>query len=346
MSSRELRHYCTLFDVNYLLKGLALYRSLMAHETEFQLHVLCMDEATHDYLNGMALPNVLLIRRVDFEGPELLAVKPGRSTAEYCWTCTASLMSYVLRTRPEIDLITYLDSDMYFFASPDPVFDELGQASTLLIEHRFSPALQHLVENGRFNVGWMTFRRDSDGLAALEWWRDSCIEWCFARVEDGRMGDQKYLDSFEAKFGGVHVLEHKGANVAPWNFAGYRIAERGGQIMIEEDPLIFYHFHSFKARVDGSFDPIGQAYLTEAPMPKLIYLPYQAAIHAALAEMRRIEPGFVAGLDPVVTAQPAAALQPPVMSAQSGTGMLKRFAYALLPQTLRQRLARVMARGS
>ena len=72
---------------------------------------------------------------------------------------------------------------------------------------------------GIYNVGWVSVRRRDDGIAALRWWRERCIEWCYDRVEGDRFADQRYLDRLPELFAGVHVIEHLGANLAPWNFA-------------------------------------------------------------------------------------------------------------------------------
>jgi len=298
MSDTPIRHYCTLFDRNYLLKGLALYRSLGQHGGSFVLHILCMDDVVYELFGRMRFDNVRLIRRVDFEDPELLGVKPTRTVAEYCWTCTPSLPLYVLDHNPEIDLITYLDADLYFFSSPEPIFDEFGDASILIVEHHFAPRFKQYEVNGKYNVEWLTFRRDAKGLAALRWWRDKCIEWCFYRLEEDRMGDQKYLDTWPTRFAGVHVLQHVGAGVAPWSFSQYRISIRDGFLYIDEAPLIFYHFHGYRHRADGRSIPVAEMYLQDAALPDMIYQPYQLAIDEALHFVRQLEPSFAYGLEP------------------------------------------------
>jgi hypothetical protein len=106
--------------------------------------------------------------------------------------------------------------------------------------------LQDSGNRGKYNVGWLSFRRDDQGLAALKWWRERCLEWCYDRPEAGRMADQMYLDDWPDRFSGVLVLQHKGANLAPWNLGGYWLYWRHNQVYVEEDPLIFFHFHGLK----------------------------------------------------------------------------------------------------
>lgn len=243
-----MRFFCTYFDSNYLPRGLALYHSLRAHCPAFRLSVLCLDTPCYDALARLVLPDITPIRLEDFErdDPALLGAKQNRTRVEYYFTCTPSLPLYVLAHWPEVDLVTYLDADLCFFADPEPLYQALNDASIALTAHNFPPALRGLEVHGRYNVGWLSFRRDEQGLACLHWWRERCLEWCYDRVEGDRYADQKYLDAWPERFSRTVVLNHPGANVAPWNLGERRVTWHSGTTLIDGAPLIFYHVQGLK----------------------------------------------------------------------------------------------------
>ena len=114
--------------------------------------------------------------------------------------------------------------------------------------------MRHLEVYGLYNVGFLSFRRDDDGLRCLQWWRDRCIEWCYCRIEDGRYADQRYLDDWPTRFRNVTVLQHKGANLAPWGLAQYQVATYGDQVRVDEQSLMFFHFHGLRRVRSWLFD--------------------------------------------------------------------------------------------
>ena len=132
-------NFCTLFDQNYLTRGLSLYASLIKHVENFRLWILCMDDETYSLLTTLQLDKVTLIRLKDFEDEELLKIKPTRTAVEYFWTITPSLPLYVLKINPEIQDIAYLDADTFFYSTPQPIYDEFVNYDALIVKHNYSP---------------------------------------------------------------------------------------------------------------------------------------------------------------------------------------------------------------
>jgi hypothetical protein len=97
----------------------------------------------------------------------------------------------------------------------------------------------------------MAFKKNHDGLLALRWWRNACLNWCYNRVEEGKFGDQKYLDDWTTRFYGVHEIKHLGAGVAPWNVQQYLIERQNQGPLLKTAsgdfvPVLFYHFHALR----------------------------------------------------------------------------------------------------
>jgi hypothetical protein len=294
------RHFCTLFDRNYLLKGLAMLNSLYRQCPSARVFILCMDGETHVILGELNLPGVTLLRLADVEDDQLLAVKAGRGVGEYCWTLASCLTWYVFQTRPEVANLTYLDADLMFFAPLEPLFAEIGSASIAIIEHRFHPRYADSIVNGRFCVEWVGFRRDEQGLACLQRWREQCIEWCFNRLEAGRMGDQKYLDDWPERFTSVCILQHPGAGIAPWNYANYEITRGTDGIMVDGAPLVFYHFHQLQILSANRYCYMSDMYSSLRAPPVEIYAAYEDELRGALLAVWQMHPGFRSGIQPLL----------------------------------------------
>lgn len=296
------RYFCTLFDSGYLLKGLAMLRSLAKHCPTAQVYVLCMDAQTQHILENLNLPFVKCIPLSDVEDEALLKAKADRGVAEYCWTLSPCLPWHVMQQHPEIDFITYVDADLLFYAGVEPLFEEIGDASIAIIEHRFTPRLKDREVNGRFCVEWVSFRRDEQGMACLARWREQCIEWCYYRLEDGKMGDQKYLDEWPGRYSACHILMHPGAGIAPWNYAQYQFGhDAAGNITVQGSPLVFYHFHQFQLLDNGRFDRLSSFYTSERAEPDAVYAAYEVDLKLRLAEVRTLVPDFKAGLKPAAS---------------------------------------------
>ena len=144
------------------------------------------------------------------------------------------------------------------FADPNVLVDEMGDNSVLITEHRYSQRYNQALKRGIYCVQFITFKNTADGLLALNWWSGKCLEWCYSRLEDGKFGDQKYLDDWPVRFKGVHVLKHLGGGVAPWNIQRYTLYNHKNRVSVYEGndsaDLIFYHFHYVKFYKNDQMD--------------------------------------------------------------------------------------------
>lgn len=273
-----MNFYCSLFDSNYLTRGLAMYFSLMNSGERFRLYVVCFDDLAFDILKRVSYDDLIPISITDFESGELLKVKSFRTKGEYCWTCTSFVIRYVLDTY-NLPEVTYLDADLYFFSNPSILLEEFRDSgkSVMITEHRYTPEYDQSAKSGIYCVQFMTFKADQSGLRVLQWWQDKCLDWCFARYEDGKFGDQKYLDDWLIRFDCVHVLNHLGGGVAPWNVQQYDVGDRS---KVNNINVVFFHFHNLKWLTIDTFD-LG-LYKIQQKVIKYIYSPYFSDLKNAL----------------------------------------------------------------
>lgn len=285
--------FCTLFDSGYLARGLVMLRSLKAAAPLARAFVFAFDDRCFRVLTALALPDVTVIPLDALEDDRLLAVKPTRSRAEYCWTCTPAVMLHAIE-KYRLPVCTYVDADLRFYQTPEPLLDELGEGSVLITEHRYTPRYDESRKSGKYCVQFVSCRNDERGMRVLRWWRDACLDWCFARAEHGRFGDQKYLDDWPVRFPGVRELAHLGGGVAPWNVQQYDVFVRERRPHLTEKrsgstfPLVFYHFHALQFYDNGTFD-LGY-YQVGEPAFRLIYLPYIGDLLRAQTALSAVEP--------------------------------------------------------
>jgi hypothetical protein len=244
--------YCTYFDHNYLSRATLMIESLRRYD-QAPLYVLALSDQCETILRELALPNVEIVPLAQLEAayPELAPLKQSRKVVEYYFTLSPFLPHYLF-ANTDAERITYIDGDLYFFSSPRPVIDGFGDASVAITPHRFSFEYRNHLIYGRFNVAWITYRRNGEGLDCLDTYKAECAAWCYDRAEDGKFGDQKYLDAWPGRYPALKIIEHKGFNLAIWNVGNYMIRVKNGAVLIDDDPLIFYHFASTQIAPDGT----------------------------------------------------------------------------------------------
>ncbi len=291
--------FCTLFNVGYISRGLALYESIHRFMPESPFFIFAFDNTTEIILRQLNLPNVTVISLEDFEDDELRSIKSSRNVTEYCWTCSSCIVDYVLDNY-SVDSCTYLDGDIYFFNSPLPLRVELDNKDVSIISNKWSPEYDETEELGKYCVAFMTFKRTVNSQNIVKWWREKCIDWCYDRYDidpNGypRYGDQKYLDDWKERFSGIKELQHIGAGIAPWNIQQYTVFPDSSKIIQVKDKandicddLIFYHFHQLRF-LSNSQVTLGPYKLTSNDI-EVLYKPYVKHLCRIEEQIKEIMP--------------------------------------------------------
>lgn len=279
-----MEHFVTYFDKNYLPQGLVLADSLRRHVKHINLWVVCLDRATFTILEDLNLDFIKIIDVSEIETKELLDVKGTRKLNEYYWTLTPFIPSYILASNPEIERVCYLDADMWIVKPIDQLFLEFENtsAAVLITKHAYAPEHDATFYAGNFCVQAMVFGRQALE-EILPSWRKDCLDWCHDYYEDGKFGDQKYLDYWPSTHKGVHILRNEHFILAPWNLT--RIPYSDSSMM---------HFHGFKIKAYRN----EKLYYTmsEYPLPlcvrEHVYIPYAREIKAKFIDLKKYNLSF------------------------------------------------------
>lgn len=275
------RFFCTYTDENFLPRAFALLSSIEAHHETYKIYICLMTKKAVQIAKMLKPKNVIFLSINDLEKsfPILKKIKKQRSKIEYYFTCTPALIEYLLH-KHSLPYLEYIDADMFFFRNSENIFKKIENSSVGMTPHRFARTEQVHHIYGKFNVGWLFFRNDEDGLKCLRWWRQKCLLWCFDRVEKNRYADQKYLDYFSEVSKNIKILPLPGFNEAPWNIVPEQIRKIKKTVFVGKYPLILYHFSGLHRICGRIFDPTWSDYELK-PNDRIldcIYIPYLSEI--------------------------------------------------------------------
>lgn len=288
--------FCTYFDHHYLDRGLVLYESLRKHCPGGILRVLALSKECEEFLLNLNLDGLVIIRleEITRDEPLLLEAKKARTAAEFIFTLTPFLVLHVFESVGPGEQVTYLDADMMFFGSPSAIVEQSNNYDVSITPHNFSPHMRGQQRFGIYNVGWVGFRKTTGGVKCARWWAERCLEWCYDRVEDGKFGDQKYLEGFADIADALQVIACPGINCAPWNASFREFSSRRGQVYVDDQPLVLFHFPNVK-RINAwclATRLKQQAVLKARGLRREVYVPYARMI-AGVTKRHRIPSSFV-----------------------------------------------------
>ena len=242
--------FVTYFDVNYLVRGLTMVESVKKYEGSRIVTwiVLVLDDESYDATKQFLTSADRVVRIDEYADLELLSLKSSRPYREFCWSIASSLLNFAVSTAAADTIVTYIDSDCFFFSNPFDFIDTaLSNHDIAIHDHDFSINRESQEKAfGKYNVGVITGRVSKDYRDCIAKWRLQVISKCEINLTDGLFGDQKYLDTWPIDFESVSIINNPGAGRAPWNISDKEIALTSTGVTTNSHPLIFFHFHGFR----------------------------------------------------------------------------------------------------
>ena len=249
--------YCTLFDKNYVVYGVALIKSLLKYNSK--IYILCLDDVTQLIIKKLFnSENIIILKNIDFSSI-IKKYEKNLSYAQKCWVSQPFLCQYILDSFKEKS-ITYIDSDCYFFSDPKTIFKEIGNHSSAAVPHRYyHKAKSKIKKSGKYCVQFNYIKNNSNGRAVLNYWLESCLKYNKNALYS--YPGQRDMDNWE-KFNEFKSIENIGVCVAPWNSLNYSIDRRTGSYFVDSEKLISFHFHGL-LNIKNNFYDLGPYHLNK-----------------------------------------------------------------------------------
>lgn len=237
---------CTVSDINYLIKGLTLYESLVEYSKNFKLHYLCIDDASYEKLKPYTSDSLIPYNINDLVNNDIILSELRIKNYKYfCWSLASYFTNYLMNKN--IGDITYIDSDILMHDDIQTILDAIGDKQIGIFRHRQFPLGIDRPE-GYYNVGVTHFKNDVISKQILNWWADAVLNQKYPHLST--CGDQKYLDEFPNMCPERLIfIDGEIGHGAPWQWQLFDFSdyEKDGSIIWEgrKQKLIFSHFSQF-----------------------------------------------------------------------------------------------------
>lgn len=294
----------TICSNNYLAYAATLRKSMKQYMPQLPFYIFLCDEKHVSVKYETIADEVIELRSIE---PEFNLLVSKYNIVESN-TCIKPRVFEYLFTERDIDEAIFFDPDIKIFAPFHFLFDELQQNNILLTPHICSPIpfdgktpLENSFLNfGIYNLGFLAAKNSDETKSFLDWWKMHTYFRGNIDVYNGVFVDQLPINLAPVFFKGVKILCNKGLNMAPWNLHERKLLkEKENYVVDKSEPLIFYHFSSFKTNnIELPLSQYDRYRLDERSLLKEIYLEYRddlinngneiySKINFAYAELRK-----------------------------------------------------------
>ncbi len=231
---------CTISTQSHLFKSQALLNSVASY-SDVDLFYLMTDENQQEK-NDTFHTHFLS----DLQSDLAKKIKSKYKGDKLRWALKPVYIQFLFEQG--YDQVIYVDNDIFFYNSPDFLFQKLETASFLLTPHFYKADpkneqnwLEANFRVGLYNAGF--FGANKNAIPILEWWANCCLYNVKKAFWRGLFDDQKYLDLVPILFDNVEIIKNRGCNFAGWNSPESELSRNEkNELLINGNPLVFIHF--------------------------------------------------------------------------------------------------------
>jgi lipopolysaccharide biosynthesis glycosyltransferase len=226
---------CTISTQSHIFKSYTLYKSILPF-FDGDFFCLISDSKIEKWEDNITIHNLEIL-----QSEIAVSIIKKYKGDKLRWALKPIYLKYLLQKG--YDKVIYVDNDIFFFQSPNYLFEMLNNYSVLLTPH-FYPTNPKNNQNwleanfriGIYNAGFIGINQKA--IPFLDWWGVCCLYNLKKSYWRGLFDDQKYLDLVPIIFEDVFIIKDSGYNQAGWN-DGYRMKKLGGANL---QTVVFVHF--------------------------------------------------------------------------------------------------------
>jgi glycosyltransferase involved in cell wall biosynthesis len=245
----------TVVSQNYMAFARTVMQSVREQHPEFSLFICLVDEG--DDLEIPEQDDFKIVRIRDMDLPNFLDMRLRYDVMELNTAVKPFFIEWVYN-KTDVDKVIYFDPDLFLYKPIKHILDSLDSGSSVVLTPHvnrpiqpdgFSPSDHDIMQSGVFNLGFIATRRTDETHRFIRWWAKQLETASISDVRNNLFTDQRWCDFAPCFLKDLKVLHHEGHNVAYWNL-DQRVVKRdeNGHVMVNGDPLIFFHFSGFHPR--------------------------------------------------------------------------------------------------
>lgn len=237
---------CTIVCKNYLAHARCLAQSFLAHHPDGRVFVALADRVD-GYFDPAAEP-FTVVEAHELNIPEFDQMAFRYTLVEFNTAVKPFFLEYLFN-RYDLPSVCYFDPDIYFYQPITLIEDLLTKHTAVLVPHITEslddnrlPDEPFIMRAGVYNLGFIGLSRRPEMYDLLHWWQKKLLKECVIDTTRGLFVDQRWMDLAPSLFEGIAILRDPGFDVAYWNLNGRRMRRDGDQWLVNDQPLVFYHF--------------------------------------------------------------------------------------------------------